>query len=184
MKKLYIAALSLLLTLCVGCGSTDCSCNCSGCANSGIIDNSKTAESSKVIESSANSSDSGSKVVESTNSAQESSIDTIDYPGTNVPNPDLYQVEVSHFAGTWYLDGDPSADYFTIDINGNWAYYERAAGNTAGVETDRGTFTYSDQEGSIYYANSSVLSGVSYRVFEFDTGILVWGDNGVFELAE
>ena len=36
---------------------------------------------------------------------------------------------------------------------------------------------------STYYADSYSYDGVRYQVFEFDTGILSWGDEGAFECA-
>ena len=101
------------------------------------------------------------------------------------PNPELYQVDVSQFAGTWYYDGDYAASTFIdIDRYGNWSYYERAQGEAEATEMDYGTFTYSTSEASIYYANSSVYGNVSYRVFDFDNGILVWDDYGTYERME
>lgn len=111
--------------------------------------------------------------------------DVIGSRDKNSPNKDLYQVAVSEFSGTWYHDGDPSAStYVNIDRKGNWSYYERANGEAEATEMDHGTFTYSAKEASVYYANSSVYSNVSYRVFDFDDGILVWGDNGTYERIE
>lgn len=101
------------------------------------------------------------------------------------PNPELYQVDVSEFAGTWYYDGDYAASTFlVIDRYGNWSYYERAEGEAEATEMDYGTFTYSTSEGSVYYANSSVYANVSYRVFEFDRGMLIWDDYGAYERME
>ncbi len=37
---------------------------------------------------------------------------------------------ISEFQGTWYLDGDLSAqNYIIIDSNGNWSYYQRTSGD-------------------------------------------------------
>lgn len=49
---------------------------------------------------------------------------------------------------------------------------------------DHGTFSYSTDEASIYYADSTVYAGVSYRVFEFDTDTLIWDDAGAYYLME
>ena len=49
---------------------------------------------------------------------------------------------------------------------------------------DYGTFSYSTDEVSTYYADSTLYDGVSYRVFEFDEDSLVWGDEGVYYLME
>ena len=40
---------------------------------------------------------------------------------------------------------------------------------------DCGVFTYSMDEVSTYYADSTMYGGVSYRVFEVDEDSLVWG---------
>ncbi len=99
-------------------------------------------------------------------------------------NPDLYQHDVADFAGTWYYDGDLSAEtYIVIDTYGNWSYYQRAPGAEA-EEMDCGTFSYSTDEASIYYADSTMYDGVSYQVFEFDDDILIWGDEGTYEWKE
>ena len=42
---------------------------------------------------------------------------------------------------------------------------------------DWGTFSYSKDEVSTYYADSAVYDGVSYRVFEFDYDTLIWDDD-------
>ena len=90
----------------------------------------------------------------------------------------------SEFKGIWYYDGDLSAEtYIVIDGNGNWSYYQRAPGAEA-AEMDYGTFSYSTDEVSTYYADSTLYDGVSYRVFEFDEDALVWGDEGVYYLME
>ena len=100
-------------------------------------------------------------------------------------NPELYQHDVAEFAGTWYYEGDPAAEMFiVIDEYGNWSYYQRAKGDAEATEMDYGTFRYSMEEGSVYYADSSLYDNVTYKLFEFDNGILVWGDDGVYELAE
>lgn len=99
-------------------------------------------------------------------------------------NPELYQRNVSEFEGIWYYDGDLAAEtYIVIDGDGNWSYYQRAAGAEP-AEMDWGTFSYSTDEASIYYADSALYDGVSYRVFEHDEDMLVWGDEGVYYLME
>lgn len=97
---------------------------------------------------------------------------------------DLCQRNVSEFKGIWYYDGDLSAEtYIVIDGNGNWSYYQRAPGAEP-AEMDCGVFTYSMDEVSTYYADSTTYAGVSYRVFEMDEDSLVWGDEGVYYLME
>ena len=97
---------------------------------------------------------------------------------------DLCQRNVSEFEGIWYYDGDLSAEtYIVIDGNGSWSYYQRAPGAEP-AEMDRGTFSYSTDEASTYYADSTMYDGVSYCVFELDEDALVWGDEGVYYLME
>ena len=97
---------------------------------------------------------------------------------------DLCQRNVSEFEGIWYYDGDLSAEtYIVIDGNGNWSYYQRAPGAEP-AEMDCGVFTYSMDEVSTYYADSTMYDGVSYRVFEVDEDSLVWGDEGVYYMME
>ena len=52
------------------------------------------------------------------------------------------------------------------------------------AEMDCGIFTYSMDEVSTYYADSTMYDGVSYRVFEVDEDSLAWGDEGVYYLME
>ena len=76
---------------------------------------------------------------------------------------DLCQRNVSEFEGIWYYDGNLSAEtYIIIDGNGNWSYYQRAPGAEP-AEMDCGVFTYSMDEVSTYYADSTMYDGVSYR---------------------
>ena len=89
-----------------------------------------------------------------------------------------------HFDGsgdTLQLDRTVSGDL--IDGNGNWSYYQRAPGAEP-AEMDCGTFSYSTDETSTYYADSTLYDGVSYRVFEIDEDTLVWGDEGVYYMME
>ena len=97
---------------------------------------------------------------------------------------ELCQRNVSEFKGIWYYDGDLSAEiYIVIDSNGNWSYYQRAPGAEP-AEMDYGTFSYSTDEASTYYANSTLYDSVSYRVFEIDENSLAWGDEGVYYKME
>lgn len=99
-------------------------------------------------------------------------------------NSELYQRNVSEFEGIWYYDGDLTAEtYIVIDDAGNWSYYQRAPGTEA-AEMDCGIFSYSTDEASVYYADSLMYDGVSYRVFEFDDDVLIWGDEGAYYLME
>lgn len=97
---------------------------------------------------------------------------------------DLCQRNVAEFEGIWYYEGDLSAEtYIVIDGNGNWSYYQRAPGAES-AEMDCGTFSYSTDEVSTYYADSILYDGVSYHVFELDEDSLVWGEEGVYYLME
>ncbi len=97
---------------------------------------------------------------------------------------ELCQRNVIEFEGVWYYDGDLSAEtYIVIDDSGNWSYYQRAPGAEP-AEMDCGIFTYSTHETSVYYADSTEYDGVSYRVFEFDDDILIWGDEGPYYRME
>ena len=92
-------------------------------------------------------------------------------------NAELHQPKVTEFEGAWYCDGDLSADTcIIIDGDGNWSFYERVVGDAEGTEMDCGTFSYSTDEGSVYYADSAVYDGVSYRMFDLDEGVLAWDE--------
>lgn len=97
---------------------------------------------------------------------------------------ELCQRNVIEFEGVWYYDGDLAAEtYIVIDGSGSWSYYQRAPGAEP-AEMDCGIFTYSTDETSVYYADSVKYDGVSYRVFEFDSDVLVWGDEGPYYRME
>ena len=94
---------------------------------------------------------------------------------------DDYHVDISSFEGCWYYDGDLSADrYILIDAYGEWFYYARNEGDAEASEIDCGDLRIAEGETSTYYADSDWYSNVSYRVFEFDTGVLTWDEEGVF----
>ena len=94
---------------------------------------------------------------------------------------EYYHVDVSEFEGTWYYEGDRAADRFiVIDAFGDWTLYSRASGDGEAAEQDSGYLDPVD-EVSTYSAISYQFDGVAYRVFEFDTGILHWDDEGSFE---
>ena len=91
-------------------------------------------------------------------------------------------VDVSEFEGTWYFGGDRASErYLVIDAFGDWTYYSRAAGDAEGNELDCGFLTPAEGEASTYYADSYWYDGVRYRVFDFDTDVLTWDDEGSFE---
>ena len=94
---------------------------------------------------------------------------------------EYYHVDVTEFEGTWYYEGDRAADRFiVIDAFGDWTLYSRASGDGEAAEQDSGYLDPVD-EVSTYSAISYQFDGVAYRVFEFDTGILHWDDEGSFE---
>ena len=97
---------------------------------------------------------------------------------------ELCQRNVSEFEGIWYYDGDLSSDaYLWIDDAGNWSWYYRTTGEEP-EEIDCGTFTYSTDEVSTYYADSTMYDGLSYQVFELEEDVLVWGDEGEYYRME
>lgn len=96
---------------------------------------------------------------------------------------ELCQRIVSEFEGTWYYDGDlASMMYIIIDENGNWSYYQRAIGDAEAERMDYGTFSYSTDEVSTYYADSAMYDGLSIRVWEFDERILNWGEDMYYRM--
>lgn len=95
-----------------------------------------------------------------------------------------YGQSVSEFRGIWYYDYDLSAEtYIVIDGYGFWEYYRRTPGDDEPTEIDSGTFSYTLDNPDIYYANS-MYDDKSYLVFNFDKGILVWGDEGAYYRME
>ncbi len=99
-------------------------------------------------------------------------------------NRELFQRNVSAFQGTWYYEEDLSAETFIIiDGNGNWSFFRRNPGDAEGTEIDHGTFSYSTDESSTYYADSAIDDNVRYRVFEFDENALIW-DEGIYYRME
>lgn len=96
----------------------------------------------------------------------------------------LCQRNVSEFEGIWYLDGDLSAEaYLMIDDDGNWSWYFRTSGEEP-EEIDCGSFTYSTDEVSTYYADSTMYDGLSYRVIELEENILSWNEEGEYYRME
>lgn len=96
-----------------------------------------------------------------------------------------YHLASSVLQGTWYLDNDRSAkSYIVIDGYGNWSCYRRTLGDPEAARTDYGTFSCSVDEPSIYYADSAMYDGVRHRVFEFDEGILIWGEEATYYRLE
>lgn len=87
-------------------------------------------------------------------------------------NYDSY--DVSSLAGIWYYDGDLASDSFiVIDDNGGWSLYQRASG-AENAEVDSGWIETAD-EANTFYAESSLYSDVSYRMYVFETDVMMWG---------
>ena len=106
-------------------------------------------------------------------------------PGYYTWDSELCQRNVSEFEGVWYYDGDLSAlTFIVIDDDGNWSYYQRAPGDAEATQMDGGVLTYSADEVSTYYANSSMYADLAFRVFEFDEGVIIWGDDGAYYRME
>ncbi len=96
-----------------------------------------------------------------------------------------YHVDISSLEGCWYYDGDLSAArYILIDAYGEWFYYARNEGDAEASQIDCGDLRIAEGETSTYYADSDWYSNVSYRVFEFDTGVLTWDEEGMFYRME
>lgn len=72
----------------------------------------------------------------------------------------------------------------TSCVCGEWFYYARNEGDAEASEIDCGGLRIAEGETSTYYADSDWYSNVSYRVFEFDTGVLTWDEEGVFYRME
>lgn len=77
--------------------------------------------------------------------------------------------------GTITRDGEQIDVCITYDRNAIYLYYND--------ETDHGTFSYSTDESSTYYADSAIDDNVRYRVFEFDENALIW-DEGIYYRME
>ena len=96
---------------------------------------------------------------------------------------ELYQRDISEFAGVWYYDNDLSAEtYIIIDEYGNWSYFQRVPGDAEGTEIDYGTISHSADEVSTYYADSAMYDGVQYRMFDFDEGIIIWDEDTYYRM--
>lgn len=98
---------------------------------------------------------------------------------------ELYHRDISEFEGTWYYNNDLLAEsYIMIDGDGNWSFYQCTPGDAEATEIDTGTFAYDMDEAGIYYANSMYYDDMSYLVFDFDEGVLIWGDEGTYYWME
>lgn len=99
----------------------------------------------------------------------------------DAPNPELYQQDIRNLAGTWYREDEDGAidSFFTIDEGGAWELYMATETPNEYLCTDAGSLTYSADETSMYLAKSADTDAV-YRVFEFDSDMLVFGENGTY----
>lgn len=87
-------------------------------------------------------------------------------------NYDSY--DISSLAGIWYYDGDLASDIFiVVDDNGGWSLYQRAPG-AENAEVDSGWISDAG-EANTFYADSAVYDGVSYRMYVFETDVMMWG---------
>ena len=99
-----------------------------------------------------------------------------------------YQLEVSMFTGTWYLDNDLSAEtYFVIDNEGNWSCYQRASGDAEGTVMYSATFSdngyeFSGTDYECYYEEFITSDGEIYRISYVDDGILAWGADRYYRI--
>ena len=86
-------------------------------------------------------------------------------------NYDSY--DISSLAGIWYYNGDLASDRFAvIDENGGWSLYQRAPG-AENAEVDSG-WLEEQEESNTFYAESAVYDGVSYRLYVFETDVMLW----------
>lgn len=91
---------------------------------------------------------------------------------------------ISHFLGVWYLDNELSAEsYIKIDAYGSWQFYRCTSEDEGAAIVDAGTFSFDLEQGSIYHAKSA-YEDKSYMVFDFDEGLLIWGDEGSYYRME
>ena len=90
--------------------------------------------------------------------------------------------DIAGLKGIWYYDGDLSAEtYIVFDTEGNWSLYQRAPGAES-EEMDYGTIV--PVEDNTLEAYSDVYDGLTYSVVAYETGTLIWGDEGAFEWME
>lgn len=80
------------------------------------------------------------------------------------------------FTGAWLLDGDTDADStIEIDADGNWVLYERQGYGGELEPVDRGSMSYTEDDGEIYFADSSEFSDIAYQVTKADDNTIYWG---------
>lgn len=103
---------------------------------------------------------------------------------TNESGWSAAEADPTAFAGIWYRNGDLDADSFiVIDSDGSWHLYQRAPG-AENAEMDYGSIIPSDTEPYTYYAVSDPY-GLSYRIFDYDTDEITWGeDNEYYDRLE
>ena len=96
--------------------------------------------------------------------------------GCGSPDSESQDAEVIYdFGDTIERNGEQIDVCITHDRNAIYLYYND--------EIDHGTFSYSTDESSTYYADSAIDDNVRYRVFEFDENALIW-DEGIYYRME
>lgn len=97
---------------------------------------------------------------------------------------DLIPADTSALSGTWYLDGDESAESFIeIGPDGNWSLHEYSADGELYI-VDSGIIAATD-DATIFSAVSTELEDASYDVIVADDGIIYWGgENDCYMKAE
>ncbi len=84
----------------------------------------------------------------------------------------------SELNGTWYLDGDLSAEsYISLDTFGSWYLYKRTPGEAEPELLDYGNLIYADDESCTFYAVSSLDDSISYTVWMQDENSFLFGEN-------
>ncbi len=85
-------------------------------------------------------------------------------------------------SGTWYLEGEDTADS-VIKIDGDaWTLYERPSGSLTAV--DSGTIRTVDEAQGHYAADSDTDDGTSYNIVIGDENGFYWGTPGDYELYQ
>ena len=94
--------------------------------------------------------------------------------GTDSGYSSYDSIDISSLTGIWYYEGDLASDSFlVIDDNGGWSLYQRAPG-AENAEVDSGWISDAG-EANTFYADSAVYDGVSYRMYVFETDVMMWG---------
>ena len=98
---------------------------------------------------------------------------------------DAYYTEMERFVGTWYPDGDLSADNFLVfEEDGSWALYERTPGDAEANEVDSGVVSFANDGSGSCYADSTVYNDISYTFYDYNDGIIWGGEYDYYERME